>query len=72
MVRLGLVRAGCFGADIQADCHVLYGNTFGTKAHHRINKGMRSARLIMFQRLRNSGVVRTSMGGADGIGAVGV
>ena len=72
IVRLGLVRTGCLGADIQADRHVLYGNTFGTKAHHRVSKGMRSDRLIIFQRLRNSGVVRTSMGGAEDIGAVGV
>jgi hypothetical protein len=72
ITRLDIVSAGCFFDETHADLHVLYGNTCGNRSHQRDNSGMRSARLIVFQRLRNSGVVNTSNGGAEGIGDVGV
>ena len=69
---LVFVSAGCFFAETQTDRHDLYGNTCGNRSHQRVSSGMRSPRLIVFQRFRNSGVVNTSNGGAEGIGDVGV
>jgi hypothetical protein len=72
IARLGIVSAGCFFAEDHADRHDVYGNTCGNNCHQRVKSGNRSARLIVFQRFRSSGVVNTSNGGADGIGEVGV
>lgn len=72
MARFGSVSTGCFFAVDQADLHDLYGSTCGNSCHHRVNSDNRSSRLIRFQRFRNSGVVNTSNGGAESIGADGV
>ena len=72
MARLLLVSAGCLFAEDHADLHDLYGKTCGNNCHQRVSSGSRSPRLIRFQRFRNSGVVNTSNGGAEGIGADGV
>ncbi len=72
IARLDSVSAGCLFAEDHADLHDLYGNTCGNNCHQRVSSGSRSPRLIRFQRFRNSGVVKTSNGGAEGMGTDGV